>query len=415
MDDFNFEGKTALIRVDINCPFNGKTGRIEDSDRIAAHAATIRELSDKKAKVVVLAHQGRKGDPDFIPLQQHASLLYSHIKKPVEYVDDLYGQKALQKIDKIANGDVILLQNTRFYDDETRKVEKPEDYSQTEMVRSLSKHADYFIMDGFSVAHRAQASTVGFPELLPSCAGRVMQKELEGLHNALDNAAHPNTYILGGAKPDDVIQLLKFACTSGAVDKILTSGVLGELCVAAKGTDLGPLKKQYFAEKGYDKLIPELAAYGSKYSSKIESPLDFAVEENGLRKEYGVGDLSQKADGKSTYDIGALTISRYSSIIAASKTLYFKGPVGVYESPLFEKGTKDILLAIQNSSAFKLVGGGHSLSAIEKFQIDKTKISHISLAGGAVVEYLQGKALPGVEALKNSYLRHGGTPSNEFL
>lgn len=405
MDDFDFAGKVALVRVDINCPFEEKTGKIEDSERIAAHAATIKELSDKKAKVVVLAHQGRKGDPDFIPLQQHASLLYSHIKKPVEYVDDLFGQKALSKIDKISPGEIILLQNTRFYDDETKKVERVEDYSGAAMVQLLSKHADIFVLDGFSVSHRAQASTVGFPELLPSCAGRVMQKELEGLQHALDFAAHPNIYVLGGAKPDDVFQLLKFACTSNSIDKILTSGILGELCIAARGIDLGPLKIQYFKEKGYDKLLPELSDYVSKYPLKIEIPLDFAIEENGQRKEYLVDEISKKAQGKPTCDIGSLTISRYSSIISTSKTLYFKGPVGIYENPLFEKGTREILLAIRDSPAFKLIGGGHSLSAMEKFGIDKSRISHISLAGGAVVEYLQGKKLPGVEALKKAYLR----------
>lgn len=405
MDDFDFAGKTVLVRVDINCPLDEKTGQLEDSQRIAAHAATLKELSKKNAKVVVLAHQGRKGEKDFLPLSQHASMLYNHIKIPVEYIDDLYTQKTLQKMGKIRPGEIILLQNTRFYDDETKKVAKPEDYSQTEMVKSLSKHADFFILDGFSVSHRAQASTVGFPVMLPSCAGRVMEKELLGLQKALDFAVHPNIYILGGAKPDDVFQLLKFACESSNVDKILTSGVLGELCVAAKGIDLGGSKMHSFKEKGYDALLPELKALISKYPSKIEIPQDFAVEENGQRKEYAVEGLAQKAAGKPAFDIGPLTISHFTDIISTSKTLYFKGPVGVYENPLFEEGTKKVLLAVQNCNAFKLMGGGHSLSAMEKFHIDKTKISHISLAGGAVVEYLQGKKLPGVEALKAAFKR----------
>jgi phosphoglycerate kinase len=211
--------------------------------------------------------------------------------------------------------------------------------------------------------------------------------------------------MLAGAKPDDVCQLLKFACTSLAVDKVLTSGVLGELCLVARGVDLGSAKNDFFKKEGFDKLIPELKDYISKYSIKIETPLDVAIEENGARKEYAISEVASKADGKLAGDIGSRTISRYQQIIATSKTIYFKGPVGIYENPIFENGTREILRAIEKSAAFKFMGGGHSISAVEKFGINKSRISHISLAGGAVVEYLQGKKLPAVEMLKKAYLR----------
>ncbi|MEK6843029.1 MAG: phosphoglycerate kinase [Candidatus Micrarchaeota archaeon] len=408
IDDFHLEGKTCLVRADLNCPYDEKLGRIEDSERIAAHAGTILELAQKKAKVVVIAHQGRKGDIDFLPLSQHAALLSTHLKKYVEYCEDLFGSKAIEKIRKLANGDVVLLQNTRFYEEETVKFSDISDYGKTEMVKSLSKVIDYFISDGFSVAHRAQASVVGFAQILPSAAGRVMQKELEGLKNALDNANHPNIYILGGAKPDDVVGLLKFACKSNSVDKILTSGVLGELCIAASGIDLGSEKKKYFEKNGFDKLLMELSEYVSKYPQKIVMPKDFAFEENNARMEVDCLDYEKIAKGKPCFDVGGKTISNFEKIILQSKTIYFKGPVGVYENPLFEEGTRRVLKAIELADAFKLMGGGHSLSAVEKFGIDKTKISHISLAGGAVVEYLQGKKLPGVEALKEAYIRDMG-------
>lgn len=405
MDDFDFFSEITLIRVDINCPFNEQTGQIEDSDRILGHAQTIMDLSAKKAKVVILAHQGRKGEPDFIPLKQHAALLTKHIGKTVEYVDDLYGPKALARIKNMQNGAILLLENTRMYEDETKKQVKIEDYAKTQFVQTLSSVSKFFVNDAFSAAHRAQASLVGFPQTLPSAAGRVMQKELEGLQRALNYAEHPNIYILGGAKPDDVYLLLKFACSSDAVDKILTSGVLGELCLSAKGIDLGLEKQDYFRKNGFDALLPELKMLISQYPTKIEMPSDVAVEENGMRAEYSITEVASKANGKLTGDIGQKTISAYSQIITGSKTLYFKGPVGIYENPLFENGTKTILQAIENCEAFKLMGGGHSLSAMEKFGINRDRISHISLAGGAVVEYLQGKKLPAVEALKDAYLR----------
>ncbi len=405
MDDLNFSGKTVLIRVDINCPYNKETGQIEDSERIIAHSATIKELFEKGAKVVVLAHQGRKGDADFLPLEQHSKLLSKHIGKEVIYCNDLFGQIALSAIKSLTDGQILLLENTRFFEDETKKFDNASDYAKLPMIQSLSSVADYFVNDAFSVSHRMQASVVGFNELLPSAAGRVMQSELEGLFRALDHAEHPNIYILGGAKPDDVYLLLKYACSSPAVDKILTSGVLGELCLSAMGIDLGEAKTQYFIENQFDEIIPDLKALLVKHSQKIEVPPDMAVEENGIRAEYGVAEIATKAPGKSTGDIGTKTISRYSQIIASAKSIYFKGPVGIYEQAIFEKGTRAMLTAIQDANAFKLMGGGHSLSAVEKFGIDKAKISHISLAGGAVVEYLQGKKLPAVEALKKAYLR----------
>ncbi|MFH1258033.1 MAG: phosphoglycerate kinase [Candidatus Micrarchaeota archaeon] len=403
MDDFNFSGKTAIIRVDINCPFNEQTKQIEDSERISAHAQTIKELSEKGAKVVVLAHQGRKGDPDFIPLQQHALLLSKHMGKNVNYVNDLFGENALNAIKQAQNNGILLLENTRFFDDETKKLEKPEGYSKTDMIKKLASICDYFVLDGFSVSHRAQASVVGLAYLKPACAGRVMQKELSGLANALDRAEHPNIYVLGGAKPEDVYLLLKYACSSPAIDNVLTSGILGELCAIASGADLGSPKSQYLKEKGFDTIIPELASLLEQHSSKIEIPLDVAIEENGKRKEYAINEIAEKAPNSQSSDIGQRTISRYAQIISSAKTIYFKGPVGVYENPLFENGTKAILRAIESSNAFKLMGGGHSVSAVEKFSIDKSRISHISLAGGAVVEYLQGKKNPGLEALKYSY------------
>ncbi|MBU1197849.1 phosphoglycerate kinase [Candidatus Micrarchaeota archaeon] len=400
LDDFNFKGKTTLVRVDINAPFDAKTG-LQDSKRFAEHAITLKELSKKGARVVVLAHQGRPFSTDFISLKTHASYLEKHVNRPVRFLDGLFSNTVLNEIRQMNDGDIVLLENTRFYSEETEKVPREDQFLKALMVKRLCSIADFYVNDAFSASHRMQASLVGPAFLLPSAAGRVMERELAGLSKALETAEHPNVYVLGGAKPDDVFTLLQFACSSKAVDKILTSGVLGELCLLAKGYDIGPTKRQWIRDAGYDALLPELQSLMEKHSSKIEFPQDVAIGENGARKEFRVTDLAQ-ANGP-TYDIGAKTIARYQSILSTAKTIYFKGPVGKFEDPLFEQGTREILKAVSSSKAFSLMGGGHSLAAMEKFSIPSSKISHLSLAGGAVVSYLQGKKLPGVEALKQAF------------
>lgn len=407
MGDFGFKGKTVLMRADLNSPL-ASDGSIEDSERIAAHADTLRELSSKGARTAVLAHQGRVFAKDFLPLKQHAVLLEKHSGIRVQYVDALFSDDALMKIKAMKEGDALLLENTRFYAEETADATDESQYAKTLFVKRLSSVADYFVNDAFSVSHRSQASVVGFPQVLPSVAGRVMERELNGLSKALEHAAHPNIYVLGGAKPDDVFGLLKFAAASDTIDKILVSGVLGELCLVASGVSVGYSKEFFFKQQGFDKITPELSqTLSSASENKIVLPQDLAVEENGRRAEYPVSQLASKGS-LMPYDIGRKTISEFSSIISSAKTVYYKGPQGYYENPLFEEGTAAVLKAVEASSAFKLMGGGHSLSALEKFGVDKGRISHISLAGGAVVEYLQGKKLPGVEALKASYAKLKG-------
>ncbi len=407
VDDFDFKGKTVLLRADVNSPL-AADGSLEDSKRIAAHADTLRELCGKGGRVAVLAHQGRVFGKDFLPLKQHAALLERHAGVRVQYVDALFSDDVLMKIKAMKDGDALLLENTRFYAEEATEASDERQYASTLFVKRLSSVADFFVNDAFSVSHRSQASVVGFAFTLPAVAGRVMEKELNGLANALEHAEHPNVYVLGGAKPDDVFGLLEFACASEKVDKILVSGVLGELCLVAKGASVGYSKEFFFKQQGFDKIIPKLKQLLALAANKIMLPADLAVEENGARAEYPVSQLAAK-DALMPYDIGRKTIAGFSTAIASAKTVYYKGPQGYYENPLFEQGTRSVLKAVEASAAFKLMGGGHSLSALEKFGVDKGKISHISLAGGAVVEYLQGKRLPGVEALKASYRRSAGT------
>ena len=392
LDTFSFSGKTAFVRVDLNCPVDEKTKKVEPSERIAGHALTVRELSDKGAKVVVLAHQGRKGDPDCISLSQHALLLGAAVKKPVKFVDDVCGERAKAAIRSLSNGEILLLENVRFMDDETKYKTRAENEKAT-IVRELSPLCDVFVLDAFSAAHRAQASIVGFHKK-PVVAGRVMQRELEAL-SKLKDAARPAVFIFGGAKADDSITILQKWLSEGRVDCALVCGVPGELFILASGRELGATQSFIIESKalGHLSAAKEMLA---KYKGKIVFPQDVAIDEGGKRKELPVSSLpSQQQIG----DIGRKTAAQYASLIFSAGTVLMNGPAGVYEKPEFAYGTRALLKAIESSSAFSVLGGGHTLSALDKFGIDKSKIGYISLAGKALIEYLSGEELPGVKIL----------------
>jgi len=401
MDDFDFSNKTALVRVDINCPVDDK-GMLMESERLLAHAATIKELSDKGARVVVLAHQGRPGDKDFLPLQQHAVFLSKHVGKKVEYVDTVYGPPALEKIQLLKPGDVLLLENVRYAEEEMRDG-SPDELAHTPLVQQLSSVCDVFVNDAFSAAHRGQASLVGFAYVLPSCAGRVMQAEVENISRVATNPQRPNVYVLGGAKPDDVYKLMKNNLDNGKVDKVLVSGVLGNLVLLSKGVDVGKKTRDFLTAKGFDKILPKVQETVRRHGGKIVAPVDLAYEDVGQRKEAPVSNLPPDKDFK---DIGWKTIELFKKEIAAAKSLYLKGPQGVFEEPLFETGSRETMKAVAaNQQAFSLMGGGHTEVALQKFGIDKSKISYVSLAGGALLTLLAGEPMPALDALKHAAQR----------
>ena len=392
LDTYDFYGKTAFVRVDLNCPVDEKTRKVEPSERIAGHALTVRELSDKGARVVVLAHQGRKGEPDCISLSQHALLLGNEVKKPVRFVDDVCGEKAKAAIRSLKNGEILLLENVRFMDDET-KYKTIEENEKAAIVRELSPLCDVFVLDAFSASHRAQASIVGFHRK-PVVAGRVMQRELEAL-SKLKDSARPAVFIFGGAKADDSITILQEWLSEGKVDFALTCGVPGELFILASGRELGATLSFVKESKAIDHL-PAAKEMLAKYKGKILFPQDVAIEEGGKRKELAVSSLPAKG---MICDIGRKTTAQYASLISSAGTVLMNGPAGVYEKPQFAYGTRALLKAIESSRAFSVIGGGHTLSALDKFGIDKSRIGYISLAGKALIEYLSGEELPGVKIL----------------
>ena len=397
VDDFNFKDKTALIRVDINSPINPETKKIIDDTRIRVHGETIRELSQKGAKVVVLAHQGRPGEPDFIPLKQHAEILGRVLNKPAKYVDDIFEEKAQEAIKKLEPGEILVLDNVRGFPNE-RKKGTPEEHSKQALVQKLAPLADVFVNDAFAAAHRAHVSIVGFTAILPSVAGRVMERELKALKTVLENPEKPCVFILGGAKADDSLEISRYVLTNNIADHVLTGGVIGHVFLVASGFDIGEPNRAFLEKKGQMGLVPGIQELAREYPKEIEVPADVAVEVDGKRKEIAV---SKFPTNHPIYDIGTETIKKYDEIIGEAKSIVLSGPMGVFEKKEFMKGTKKIFSAVAASKAFSLVGGGHTVAAVEELGLTE-KMSYISTAGGALIEFLMGKQLPGVVALERA-------------
>jgi phosphoglycerate kinase len=395
IDDFKLENKTVLLRVDFNMPLDKKTLDILDTTRIKKVLPTIKELVDKKAKTVIIAHQGREGDWDFINMQKHANALEKLIGKKVKFVDDIYGDKAKKAIKEMKSGDIIMLDNVRKYKGETEK-KTPQEHAQSELVQNLYPLADLFVNDAFAAAHRKQCSITGFTAVLPSAAGRLMQKELETLSKIIANPEKPSVFLFGGAKFSDVIVTIERLLDNKTADKIILTGLPANAFLKAEGIKLGSKNEEMLAKEGTPESYEEIKKILSKYKNSIYLPLDFAQQSNTLRNEI---DISQLPTQYNLFDIGEKTIDNFKNIISDAKTVFLSGPCGVFENPAFMKGTQEIFTHVANSGVFSIVGGGHTVAAIEKLGLE-SKISHISTGGGALEKFMMGEKLPAVEALK---------------
>ncbi len=402
LDDLELKGKTVLVRAEFNAPLDLETKKITDDTRIRASAKTVEAILDKGGKVVVLAHQGRLGDPDFIPLKQHSEILGKILGKPVKYVDEIYGSKAQEAISNLADGEVLVLENVRGFKNETKDL-TPEEHSRSELVQNLSPLVDVFVHDAFGAAHRSQASLVGFTPLLPSVAGLTMARELTNLSRVASGAEKPCTYVLGGAKPPDSIAIGRYVLDNGIADKILVGGLLTVLFWMAQGCDLSGPNEDFLKEKGYLDLLPEVKELLANHKERIGMPVDAAVDAEGKRKEITPDELPTK---HLIFDIGSITAEKYAEAVKTSKTVVLNGPLGVYERDPFIKGTEKVFTATVESGAFSLVGGGHTIAAMERLGL-KEKASYVSTGGKVLLDFLMGKSLPGVEALKKSAKEFG--------
>lgn len=395
IDDFDLDDKTVLVRVDINSPVDPSNGLILDDTRIKLHAETIAELSKKGAKTVVLAHQSRPGKKDFTTLEQHADALSNILKHEVAYVDDIFGSHARDAIGKMKRGDILLLENVRFYSEEILKRD-PKLQSETHMVQNLAPMADYFVNDAFAAAHRSQPSLVGFAFALPSAAGRIMERELKALYNAMNNVQKPCVYVLGGVKVDDSIMVMENVLENGSADYILTTGLVANIFLWGSGVNIRKYNKEFIEKKGYCDFVKKSKKLLKNFGDQIILPKDLAVCMGDKRVEFSVEDLPNQP----IFDIGTETIKEYAGYIRKANTLFANGPAGVFEKDDFNIGTDDILNAIATSPGFSIIGGGHLAAAANQMGLSKG-ISHISSGGGASINLLAGEDLPVVTVLRD--------------
>ena len=396
IDDFDIEDKTVLVRIDINSPVDPSSGIILDDTRLKLHAQTVKELSNKGAKVVLLAHQSRPGKKDFTTLSQHAQALSDILNLRVKYADSLFSNAAKEAIKSLKPHEILLLENARFFSEESLS-RTPEEQSKTLLVRHLSPLIDYFVNDAFAAAHRSQASLVGFTVDTPSAAGRVMEKELTVIQDALDNVEHPCVFLLGGMKPEDSIDVMENVLSNGTADSILTTGIVGNIVLWAAGVDIGQVNKDFIASRGYGDMVEKAKELIDKFGDKVKYPIDVACDIDGQRVDIDFKEIPNK----SIFDIGVKTISYYAKEIRDAKYIFANGPAGVFEDPKFSMGTEDLINAMATSKGFTLIGGGHIAAATAGLGLEE-HISHLSSGGGACISMLAGKKLAAVEALKNS-------------
>lgn len=409
LDDVEVKGKSVLVRVDVNCPIHHDTKEISNDERIKLHASTtIKELKDKGAKVVLMSHQGRPGDSDFISLDKHSALFQKYLGNGVSFVDDIFGTHAQDKIKALKEGDVLLLENVRFYSEEM--LNRPADVqSKTPLVSKLSPCIDFYVNDAFAAIHRSQPSLVGFSEAVPTVAGRVMEKEFAALDRVIEDGEKPIMFVLGGVKVKESLKVMNNLLRSKRADMILTGGLLGNLLLKARGYDIGPISWEVLKGKNIDTLLPEAKKIVQHFGDKIETPVDVAVNNNG-RKELEVGELPTAF---MISDIGRETVGRYARILEDAKTIVMNSPLGRFELPEFAYATEKLLEKASTSKAFAVVGGGHSAKLVSEMNL-KDKFDHVSIGGRATLYHLSGEQTPVVEMLKKAHQKwnsKGDSPS----
>jgi len=398
LDGAKLQDKRVLMRIDINSPIEPSTGAILDDTRIRSHIATIEELSH--AKLVLLAHQSRPGLEDFTTLEAHSQRLAKLLGKEVRYIDDVFGKAAREEIFRLKSGEVLMLENVRFCSEEVAeevKSKPPEAQAKTNLVRKLSSYVDAYVNDAFAVAHRSQPSVVAFPVVLPSYAGRLLEKEVENLSRVLKSDAEPKVFSFGGAKAKDSLKVMEKLLSRGIADIILTSGMVANVFLLAQGKDIGEVNLRVVKERGFDTLVEKAKKLLEKYGEKIQVPTDLAFKRDGSRAETSVDNLPNQK----IMDIGIDTIARYTKIIENAAIVAANGPAGVFEIKEFALGSQELLKAMARCKGFTVIGGGH-LAAIAAKQGLREKISFISTGGKAMLLFLAGEKLPGIEVLREA-------------
>ncbi|MCK4591949.1 phosphoglycerate kinase [Candidatus Parcubacteria bacterium] len=383
----NLKNKKILIRVDFNVPV-GDDGIVDNKEdwRIKAALPTIEYLLEKEAKIILISHLGRpEGNQELRIKNQEYSLrpvaerLEELLDCKIKFIDDCVGDKAKDAVEKMRAGEIILLENLRFYKEEKNNGEK--------FAKELSKLADIYVNDAFSVSHRAHASISAITKFLPSYAGLLLGKEVKILSDAINNSKGPVTVIIGGAKVKTKVPVIEYLMNK--VDHILVGGVVANVILKAKGIDTGKSLMD-----GIDiKEVREI----NLGSNKLYVPVD-AVVYNSKSKKISLQAIGKVGDNK-ILDIGTESANLYSKIISDSKTIIWNGPMGMFEDKNFSFGTREIAKAVVESDGYTIIGGGDTIMALDQLGY-LNKMDYICTGGGAMLEFLAGEKLPGLEALE---------------
>lgn len=384
--DIQLTGKRVLVRVDYNVPMNDK-GEITDFIRIEASLPTLHYLLDQGAAVILLAHLGRpkgKVNPKF-SLKPVAEALSQLIHRPVQFCSDCVGKEARSAAAQLRNGDILLLENLRFHPEEEK--------NDPHFAQELASLGDVFVNDGFGVSHRAHASVEGITHYLPAVAGFLLEKEIAYLGNAVDKPQRPFAAIIGGAKVADKIAVIRSLIKKA--DVILIGGGMANTFLAAKGYNLG----KSLVEKESLGIAKDLLAEAAAQKTKMLLPVDLIMAASFSNEaDHEAEDLDALNPEYMALDIGPKTAELYAQTLAGMKTIVWNGPMGVFEMPNYAEGTRRVAEAMAASDGITIVGGGDSAAAVKQMGL-ADKMSHVSTGGGASLEYLEGKVLPGLAAL----------------
>ena len=390
LDQLQPKGKRVLVRVDLNVPM--ENGKVTDATRIDRILPTIREIADKDGKVILLAHFGRpKNGPDEAnSLKPIAKVLGEHLKRPVAFAADCIGEIAEKAVAAMKDGDVLLLQNTRFH--------KGEEKNDPLVVAGLAALGDAYVNDAFSAAHRAHASTEGLAHKLPAYAGRTMQAELEALDAALGNPKKPVAAIVGGAKVSTKLDLLGNLVKK--VDILIIGGGMANTFLAARGVKVG----KSLCEHDLAATAREIEEKAKAAGCEIVLPVDgLFAKEFKAHAEHRIDDVAHIHDDEMMLDVGPKTVAHVEAKLAGAKTLVWNGPFGAFEIAPFDTGTVAVAhkaaALTKAGSLVAIAGGGDTVAAMNHAGV-ADDLTYISTAGGAFLEWMEGKALPGVEALR---------------
>jgi len=403
LDDIKVKGKTVLCRVDINQPIDWETGGLKDTTRVKACVPTLKELSDKGARLVLLAHQGSDIEyKNFYTTEPHSKVLTELLGKEVKFIDDVCGPAARDAIRSLQDSELLLLDNVRFVSEEQTLFElnlklTHEQQAKTLLVRKLAPLADLYICDAFAAAHRDQPSLCGFEQVLPSAMGRLFEEEFCVISGLMERPERPCVFVLGGAKIGDAFLMMSTVLGGGIADKVLAGGLVAQVLLWADGQEIGEPSREFIRKQGYENLVGTGKELLASHRDKIMLPIDFGYVKDGARRECLIGSLP---DGELVVDIGVNTTAAYQQEILSAKTIFVNGPMGVFEKQPSELGTKMVWDALGDTEGYTVIGGGDSITATSKY--GKTdQVNYICTGGGALIRFLTGEELPVVKALRH--------------